>query len=698
MNNFIIKYPIDHVVKLTIDRVLKYAIACLIIATAALPVFGADRYRASLSSPDGHTTVTVETGPMGLLYSITVDGQLLLKNSRLGLTLQQWGEIGKNTAIKDVSDRSRDTIWSDPLGKSSSVHDEFSEMTLHLQERSGKGSDNGSGNGSGNVSRDGLLFDVIFRAYNDGIAFRYVLPRQSSLDSFVVEREETTFSFAGDYPCFAGHNPGHGFGGSQEWEFQPGQLSGIPPDSVTGMPLLVHTPAAWIAITEADLLDWAGMWLSGSPAATSTISSPASGTVTLLTHLSPRLDGQGLVRALAPHLSPWRVLMIGRTPGQLIESNLIVNLATPSRIEDPSWIIPGMMAWDHWWSGDVLMNTATIKKYIQLARDMGWPYQLIDWQWYGPFNKPGADITKVNPAVNMTELRRFARAKKVRLWLWLYWTDVDRNDAWEKAFALYEQWGIAGIKIDFMDRDDQEMVNWYEKIAKAAAAHHLMLDFHGAYKPTGLERTYPNQVTREGILGNEYNRWSTRVTSTHKLMLPFTRLLAGPADFTPGGFLNRQPGRFRADGAAAEVQGTRCSQLALFVLYNSPVCVVCDRPDLYRKEHQDQPGADFLRLVPTVWDETHVLLADPGHYLVEARRSGDDWFIGAMTDSVARQFTLPLTFLDKGRYKLQVWKDARDSDRQAEHLTTEKRTVVAGDKLTIPMVLNGGYTARLTKE
>ena len=656
-------------------KLFKRAIAGLLLAAIVSPVLASDRYRVSLASPDRHITVQVEAVPPSneLLYSISIDGHPLLLRSRLGLTLQQFGDLGKDVAIRDLRDRSQDTVWSNALGKSSSVRDNFNEITLELQQRSGQG----------------LKYEVIFRAYNNGVAFRYVLPQQASLDSFVVLHEETSFSFAGDYSCYAGHNPGYGYGGSQEWEFGSGKLSGILPDSVTGMPLLVHTPDAWLALTEADLLDWAGMWLCGSPA---DHNRPDS--VTIRTLLAPRPDGQGLVRAAAPHPSPWRVLMIGRKPGDLVESNLILNLATPSRIQDPSWIRPGMMAWDHWWSGDVQMNTATLKQYIHLASAMGWPYQLIDWQWYGPFNKPSANIMRVNPAVDMEEVLHYAREQKVRCWLWLYWTDVDRNNAYEKAFALYEKWGIAGIKIDFMDRDDQEMVNWYEKIAKAAAEHHLLLDFHGAYKPTGLERTWPNQITREGVLGNEYNRWSSRVTSTHKLLLPFTRFLAGPADFTPGGFLNRQPNRFKADGAAAEVQGTRCSELALFVLYNSPVCVACDRPDHYL----GQPGADFLKQVPTVWDETHVLQADPGHYLVEARRSGEDWFIGAMTDDTARKFSVSLNFLSAGRYKLQVWKDAKDSEVQAEHLVSEKEVTSADVKLLISMVKNGGFTAILRKE
>jgi alpha-glucosidase len=244
-----------------------------------------------------------------------------------------------------------------------------------------------------------------------------------------------------------------------------------------------------------------------------------------------------------------------------------------------------------------------------------------------------------------------------------------------------------------MDRDDQEIVNWYEKIAKAAADHHLMLIFHGAYKPTGLERTYPNQITREGILGNEYNRWSKRVTTEHKLTLPFTRFLTGPADFTPGGFLNRQPEQFKIDTAAAQVQGTRAQEFALFVVYNSPITVACDLPDHYR----NQSGADFLKIVPTVWDETKVIDASVSDYIVEARRSGDNWFIGAFTDNTARNFNIPLNFLPKGKYKLKVWKDAKDSNINAEHLEMEERIVSATDKLSISMVMNGGYVARLEK-
>jgi alpha-glucosidase len=383
-------------------------------------------------------------------------------------------------------------------------------------------------------------------------------------------------------------------------------------------------------------------------------------------------------------------MIVGRDPGRLIESDIVLNLATPCELADTSWIRPGMMAWDHWWSGDTQMDTATLKQYIQLASDMGWPYQLVDWWWYGEPNQPASDLRNINPAVDLEEIRRFAAEKNVRLWLWVRFNDLERFEKCDDVFARFESWNIAGVKLDFMDSDDQFMVNWYERITRTAARHHLMIDFHGAFKPTGLNRTLPNQITREGILGNEYNRWSARVTPEHKLTLAFTRFLAGPADFTPGGFLNRQPNQFKADPKSAEVQGTRAAELSLFVLYDSPVCCVCDHPDHYR----NQPGADFLKIVPTVWDETRVLDGAVAEHLVMARRSGNDWFLGALTDSHAREIPVKLDFLGPGRWKLRLWKDAADSDVNAEHLEVEEREATPVDTLMLKLSPAGGAVAR----
>ena len=627
----------------------------------------AERSTFSLFSPDKSLEVIVSTrGP--LTYALKVRGDQVLESSRLGLQFQDGTALGQDVQLVRAERRSSDTSWQNLWGKRRHVIDRHNELRLVLRERAPtKGT-----------------FEIVFRAFDDGAAFRYVLPREAEAETMVLKRELTQFAFSGNHRCFAGQQEG-GFQGAQEWEFKETQLSNIKPESTVGLPLLVQTPGTWLALMEADLRDWAGMWIAGD-------APPASG-VTLTTKLPPRKDGQGMVKVSTPHASPWRVLLIGSEPGRLIESDLVLNLCTPCQLSDTSWIKPGKMAWDHWWSGDVKMDTATLKQYIQLAADMGWPYQLIDWQWYGPFNKPESDITKVNPAVDMDEVRRFAKEKGVKLWVWLYWTDADRNDAYKKAFALYEQWGMVGVKIDFMDSDHQEMVNWYEKITRAAAEHHLMVNFHGAFKTSGFNRTFPNQITREGILGNEYNRWSTRVTPEHKLTLPFTRFLSGPADFTPGGFLNRQPSQFKPDAKEAKVQGTRAAELGLFVAYESPLCCVCDHPDHYR----NQPGTDFLKIVPTVWDDTKVLEGEVGKQLVIARRSGTQWFLAGLTDSTSRIATMNVGFLGKGKWRMRIWKDAPDSDTNAEQLATEEREVTSGDKITIPMAPAGGFAAVLNR-
>ncbi len=661
-------------------------LSCLIIGLFSPGVVAAEPASApstaELLSPDGHIAVTVSTSG-ALSYRVTVDGVPVLNDSRLGLRLRD-GELGRDVTLVKADRAETDTTWINPLGKRRQVRDHHRELALTLRERAG-----------------GREFQVIFRAFDDGIGFRYALPAGTGAKDFVVEEELTEFAFTADNLCYAGdhtHIPSDeydtrgGFAGSQEWEFLKQRLSDLSPDTVTGLPLLTHTPAAWVAVTEADLFDWAGMWLARKPLSAGTTA------VTLRARLAPRLDGQGLVKAVLPHASPWRVLMVGREPSRLIESDLVLNLSTPCQIADPSWVKPGMMAWDSWWSGVGKKDTATMKQFIQLAGDMGWPYQLVDGGWYVGTHtnvpRPDADITKTAPAIDMPELLRFAAENKVRLWVWLYWTDAAKGDAYKAAFALYEKWGLAGVKIDFMDRDDQEMVNWYEAVTRAAAEHHLMVNFHGAYKPTGMIRTWPNQITREGILGNEYNKWSRRVTAEHRVTLPFTRFLAGPGDYTPGGFLNRSPAQFQTRVNPTQVQGTRAGQLGLFVCYDSPVMCVSDHPDHLR----GQPGLDFLQVVPTVWDETRVLSGTVGEHLVMARRSGNDWFVGALNNDYTRVCSTKLDFLGEGKWKMRWWHDARDSDNNPEHIEIEERTVTAGETLNLRLSPGGGAVVHFVRE
>jgi alpha-glucosidase len=627
-----------------------------------------------LRSPDEAIVVTVSAAGE-LRYAVAVDRKPVITASRLGLELRAEPKWGRDVAVLRVERRSLDATWENiPGGKRRLIRNHANELVVWLRE--GSGAD----------------FAIIFRAYDDGVALRYVLPGQGPGAEFVLEQESTEFTFAADYPCYFGQHRKPSFRGPQEWEFHPGKLSDLRATDIVGGPLLVQTPAAWVAVTEADLVDWSGMWLAGSA------QPPAPG-VTVTTKLAPRLDGNGLVRAQFPHQSPWRVILIGRQPGDLIQSDLVLNLARPAMPGDWSWVKPGLMAWDIWWSGghpptaNPGMTTAMLKHYIQFAADMGWPYQLIDWWWYGEPNTPTSDPRKVNPDVNMDEVLRFAAERRVKLWLWVRWNDLERFESADDFFSRLASWGMAGVKIDFMDRDDQDMVNWYERITATAAKHKLMLNFHGAMKPTGMNRTWPNQVTREAILGNEYNKWSDRITPEHKVTLPFTRLLLGPADYTPGGFRNRQPTQFRR-GKPAQVQGTRAAELALFVLYDSPVQCVCDAPEHIR----GQIGAEFLKKVPTVWEESRVLAAQVGDYLVMARRAADgSWFLGGLTDGTARELELNFSYLDRGKWKLEWWRDDRQTDFVAETVRPEVLDVTAHTKLKVRLSPAGGFAGRLTQ-
>jgi alpha-glucosidase len=642
---------------------------------AAAPATGAE-----LVSPDGRVRVSVsvkerlEPWPPGrrLYYAVEWRGRRVVLDSALGLDFLDQAPIARDLVVEGEDRRSFRETWQTVVGKSREILDHGNELVLSLRE-----------------SRPpGRRLQVAFRAYDDGVAFRYVLPRQPGLEEFRLAAERSEFRFAGnpevwaaDYGAFASH---------QEHEFDKTTVGAITPSAHVGLPLLVRAGSdAWVAVTEANLRDWAGMYVAGTGA-------PGA----LVSRLSPRPDDAAVaVVGKTPHHSPWRVLMMGDQPGRLVESNLVLNLSEPLALTDTAWITPGRSAWDRWWSGDwapgadfkVGMNTATMKYFTDLAADMGWEYVLVDWGWYGPiedFETGGArDCTKPIAAVDIPEIVRYAKAKGVKVLLWIFWTHMDQK--MDEALALYEKWGVAGIKVDFMARDDQSMVNWYETLVRKAAAHRLAVDFHGAYKPTGLRRAYPNLLTREGVLGNEYNKWSSRVTPRHKVTLPFTRMLAGPMDFTPGGFRNVAPAAFKAQDSQPQVMGTRAAELAQLVVYESELQVLCDSPDSYR----GAVGVQFLKQVPTTWDETRVLAGAVGEYVVVARRSGSRWFLGAMTGEEGRTLEVPLGFLGAGQWTARTWADAPDAYAHPEKAVEKSRAVKPTDTLTLILAPAGGQAA-----
>jgi alpha-glucosidase len=603
-----------------------------------------------------------------LLYSVWFNNAEIIRPSGFELNFKNAEPIKGNLKITNVRKETVNETWDRVWGKRKSVRNHYNQLVVELQEK----------------VKPNRLINLYFRAYNDGVAVRYELPMQKGMDTIVLTNEKIAFNFTDNHTIWAAF--WNTFHLSQEVEFTKSKLSDIKPGNIIGTPLLI----------DANVTDWACSGLTADPDLLNTLVSRPSWLPD---------DTTIVVRTATQRLSPWKVMMIADQPAKLIESDILQNLNEPCALDDVSWIKPGVSAWDWWWSGSYAPdagfklgpNTKTMKYFIDFAAEMGWQYQIVDWQWYGPpFKEDGsfntdADITKMIPEIDIPEIVAYAGKKNIKIILWLLWPNADKQ--MEEAFALYEKWGVAGVKIDFMDRNDQEMVDFYHRVAKTAAKHHLVVDFHGAFVPDGFSRTYPNLITREGVLGNEYNKWSDRITPKHCLTLPFTRMLAGEMDFTPGGFLNDRPDKFTVvggDSPAPHVMGTRCFQLAMMVVYESAFQVFCESPYNVR----NQPGSEFLKGIPSSWNETKVLEGMPGEYIVVARKSGDTWYIGGMSLE-KRSFRIKTDFLEGDTYQGVTWCDAPDAEKNPRKLTRKEFSLRKGVEINIDVAADGGFVAIL---
>ncbi len=621
-----------------------------------------------LNSPDKKIGVSIKNNG-DLTYSVTFNGKEIIQKSELGFEFKAEPAMNKGFAVIDKKVNTINETWK-PVVKSkhSEIINNCNELQLILKEKTG-------------LMR---IMDLTFRAFNDGVAFRTKLYRSEKNGHRQITKELTTFNIPGNPKSWVVE---YGkYSSSQESEFIERQLSYVSEKTIAGLPFLMdYNDNCWVAITEANIDNYPAFYLgtNGKSNDLTTKLVPLPGEEE--TGVKARFDDEVF--------TPWRVIMIGDTPGKLIESEIIQNLNPPCPITDPSWIKPGMSAWDHWWSGEVKMEMPVIKQYIDMASIMGWPYMLVDWQWYGKFNTPEADITKWASQIDMPEIISYAKSKNVKIFVWLYNSDVNRNSAYKKAFPLYQKWGIAGVKIDFMDRDDQDMVNWYRDIIKCAADNRLMVDFHGAFKPDGIMRTYPNMITREGVMGNEYYKFSEKMSPEHNVKLAFTRMLAGQMDYTPGAFLNVTKEQFKKQTPAI-VWNTRAAELSKFVIYESPLTVVCDHPD----NILNQPGADFLKLVPTTWDDIHFISGYPGEYVAIAKKTSNDWFVGVMNNSKEKEITIKLDFISPGENQITIWADAKDANAAPKNLKISTQKVNSGDIVKIKLANNGGWVAKITKQ
>jgi alpha-glucosidase len=636
----------------------------------------------AVTSPDGKLTVSFElkANPQPHLpgerayYRVSYAGNPVLVDSPLGLDFKGGSPLDHDFEIVGTDRQSRNDTWTNPFGARRDVSDHYNELRVMLRER----------------QAPGRRLDLIFRAYNEGIAFRYSLPKQDALREFTLSSENTGFYFAGEAQAYA-LNLG-GYTTSYETDYHRVGLDQIKPTSIVALPLLVEmSPGPWVALLEADLRDYAGLYVGG-------VSGVANALMSKLSPL-PRKSDEAVV-ASTPKETPWRVLLVNSRPGALIENDyLVLNLNPPCALADTSWIEPGKSAWD-WWSGSYAtgvdfkpgMNTATMMHYVDFAARHHLRYMLIDAGWYPAqdYTHP-IDILHHTAETDVPRIIEYAKMKGVEVLLWVFWGAMDKH--MDEALALYRKWGVAGVKVDFMDRDDQEMVNFYERLVKKAAEYKMVVDFHGAYKPTGLRRTYPNLLTREGVMGLEYSKWSNRITPEHDVTIPFTRMLAGPLDYTPGGFRNATREQFRPRNVAPMTQGTRAHELAKYVVFKSPLEMVSDYPEAY----QDQPGFEFIEKVPTVWDETKVVDGEPAQYVAIARRQGDDWYLGAMTNWGARDLEIPLDFLQSGDYEAQIFADGPDAEQVATSLSISKKRVSAHDTLEEHLAPGGGLAVIFTR-
>ena len=624
-----------------------------------------------ITSPDNNIALTITVGT-DIKWSATCDGKQILNNSKIAMILSDGKVLGENEKVrKAVESKINDVIRPVVANKSSEIIDNCNILTITFN--------------SG--------FSLQFRAYNDGIAYRF---ETSLKDEIIVKDEISELNFpAGShswYPLetsFMSHN---------ERKFIYSSLDTIGKKHLASLPTLFQVNGVDVLVTESDIDDYPGMWLTGAEAG------KLNGTWAKYPDTEKLVGDRDLfvtstkdyiAKTKGTRTFPWRAFVITRNDAKLIESDLVFKLAQPNKITDTKWIKPGHVAWD-WWNANNLygvdfkagINDDTYKYYIDFASKNGIEYIILDEGWY----KLGNVLASV-PEINVPELCKYAESKHVGVILWVVWkTFWDKID---EAVMQYEKWGVRGVKVDFMQRDDQKVVNFYLEAARKTAEHHLLIDFHGAYKPDGLGRTWPNALTREGVKGMENDKWSTDINPDHDVTLPFTRMIAGPMDYTPGAMVNMDKANFTPNFTRPESQGTRAHQVALYIIYESPLQMLADSPSNYMKE---QESTDFIVKIPVVWDDILGIDGKVGDYLILARRSGKDWFVGAITDWTSRDMDLDLSFLPAGNYNMDIFQDGINADSYAGDYKHFKSKVNSGEKMKIHLAPGGGWAAKISPE
>lgn len=662
---------IEHNYRYCIMKRTIYAILFLFFANTTKAQF-------RLQSPDKTFEVTVRPGRQ-LTYAVTYKGQPLVQPSPLNLIINNNDSLLSNARIKTTKRRFVNSTITNPVpGKRKAIADVYNELRIEYNRS----------------------VNVVMRAYNDGVAYRFETRFQ---DSLIIKNEVAAFRFSPDaivyYPQVQQRTDADMFHTSFEETYTVGPLDSMARDSISFTPVLVAQNAIKVVVTESDLEAYPGMFLQSDGESLQGVFAPYP--------LEEKVVGgdfkQAIVTKRAGYIArtagtrtfPWRVLAIASNDKQLPVNDLVYRLASPSRVADVSWIKPGKST-EEWIIGVNLfnvpfksgINTATYKYYIDFAKRFHLDRILFDAGW-----SDANDLFSITPTLSIDTLVTYAKAQGIHLSMWTLALTLNRQ--LDSALDQFNKWGVDYIMTDFIDRDDQKAVAFYHRVAQACAKHKIMLMFHGAFKPAGFERTYPNAMTREGVLGSEYNAWSNRATPDHNVLLPFIRMVSGPMDYEPGLLDNGTKETFRPIWNKVMSQSTRTHQLAMFVVYDSPMQFFSGNPS------QGLLEPAFMELVgsiPTTWDETLIPDAKLGEYIVTARKKGGDWFIGAMTSWSARTINVPLHFLENGTYKATICEDGINADKHASDYLIREATFKKGDTLAIKLAPGGGYFVRLQKQ
>jgi alpha-glucosidase len=622
-------------------------------------------------SPNGRVEVKIQTTDR-ILYSVMLDGKLLIENSTLSIDINH-NKLGVSPRIKSAKPRSVNQHIEPPVRqKRASIREAYNELRLEMEGG----------------------YAVVFRAYDEGVAYRF----ETSLPDREVRvyGEEAKFNFAGDYDAF--YPKEDSFFSHNERLFNRVSLKDIKSSEIASLPaVIVARNDIKLAICESDIEDYPGLWLRGEgDNSLSAIFPPYPLKEQLVRDRDLKVTEAAdyIAVTAGTRTFPWRLIGIAEKDGDLLTNQLVYLLAKPSQVKDTSWIKPGKVAWD-WWNANNIhgvdfksgINTATYKYYIDFASKYGLQYIILDEGWYKLGN-----LLEPSPDMNIPELTEYARKKNVGIILWVVWKTLD--DQLEPALNQFEKWGIKGIKVDFMQRDDQPVINFYHKICREAAKRKMAVDFHGAIRPSLMVRTWPNLLSTEGVLGLEHCKWSDNSNPEHTVTIPFTRMFMGPMDYTPGAMVNAAKSSFAHIFQTPMSLGTRCHQLAMYVVFESPLQMLADSPSNYLREPESM---EFLGPVPTVWDDTKVLDAKIGDYVVVARSSGNDWYVGAMTDWTARDLEIDFSFLPEGNFVLESYQDGVNADRYGSDYKKVRSQVNKTTKLKIRLAEGGGWAGRIHK-